>query len=126
MPSAFIDDGYTLTATLPGKEGEYEPCEITYRPLVRLEHFRYSTQVQKWFDKDGLKREHLTDLDRLYADLIAGSNGWTQKLLEWDMVNSQGEAVAINPENLLRIHPRMFAAMIDVFFPSEAEDAEKN
>jgi hypothetical protein len=126
MPSAFIDDGYTLTATLPGKEGEYDACEITYRPLVRLEHFKYSTQVQKWFDKETIKREHLGDLDQLYADMFAGSNGWTPKLLKWDMKDSRGDVVAITSENLLRIHPGMFADMIDVFFPTGEEEAEKN
>lgn len=129
MPSAFIDDGYTLTAKLSGESGVYDPFEITYRPLVRSEHFRYANAARQWFDgEDRIKRENLEDLDKLYAEILAGSNGWTRKLLDWTLTDHAGKKVEINQEHLLMLHPAAFDDLIRVFFPrddSEGE-AEKN
>jgi hypothetical protein len=88
MPSAFIDDGYTLTATIHSDAGTFEEFPISYRQMSSGEHAELITRTDK---------QPWSFYSRQRAEWIA------KKLVSWGLSKSDGSLVEINADNVLKI-----------------------
>jgi len=111
MPSGFIDDGYTIDATIRGKERQYDSIVITYRPLLRREMWHHSQSVASAKEKQDLEK-----IDELVAELL------DNKLASWTLKDRSGEIVPITKENLLRLHTDLFTEIMLVVLRSSDKD----
>jgi hypothetical protein len=97
MPAAYIDDGYTETELVPAQDGLYPAQTITFRPFTKGEIGQYISDLRRAGD------------DEDAVGKVAGK--WlSQKLVSWDLRDSQNEVVKIAPDTVLRLHPRFFDA----------------
>lgn len=111
MPSAFINDGYTLNAEISSAVGAFDAFSIAYRPMAHgdLADLIATTDKQPW-----------TVYTAKRVDWIV------KKLVSWNLVDSAGVAVAINAANILRLQD---AAVNEIWSRVAADlpgDAEKN
>jgi hypothetical protein len=105
----FLNDGYTLEATISGVPGVLPETKIVYRPALARERIAYS-------------KKHATtnvdDIDQYEADLIARH-----------CVSIDGAPVAGDRERIKKLHPVIHFPLIDLIlslaFPKE-RDSEKN
>lgn len=111
MPSGYIDDGYTIEATIEGKDGEYDGIEIEYRPLLRKEMWRHSQAVTK-----AKENEDLEKIDELVAELVV------QKVISWTLFDRNGKSVPLTAENVLRLHTDLFNQLILIIMRSKEQD----
>ena len=101
MPSAFIDDGYSETETIPAVNGIHGPHVITFRPITSGEIARYESRMRV-AGEDELKQRDAT------SELLAS------KLIEWDIMDSTGTPVKIEPKNLLNLRPLFFWKLFEL------------
>lgn len=115
MPSAFIDDGYTLEATLEATN--FHPAvSITYRPMLRSERIRLIEKSARAVDdKQAVEASN------------AVSESLAKHLVKWDVTNSRGEPVQITADNMQKIEPHLFEKIYNKVGQFETETAaEKN
>lgn len=117
MPSGFIDDGYTLTETIKGTEGECDGFDVTFRPLIRRERWQHYDKVLAL--GDSAKAE---DHDSLSATLIS------EHLVSWTLKDRDGNQVPITCDMILRLHPDLFDRLSRMIIESwkGTEEAAKN
>ena len=88
MPSAFLDDGYTLTATIHSESGTFDDFPIVYRQMGTGEHAELITKTDK---------QPWLFYSRQRAEWIA------KKLVSWGLLRQSGAMVEITPENVLKL-----------------------
>ena len=121
MPAAFIDDGFTLTETIPACH-RHPAVEIEFRPLTRREFDRhnsrlvayYNRQERAFSDGDPDAAEKASDeVDNLTFILVAN------RLVSWDVTNGNGSKVEINKENLERVDRELMSRIYDMIVNHE-------
>lgn len=104
MPSPFIDDGYTLEDTIPAVDGRWDDVRIRFRPFTAEEESRV------WTRKSINQYANMT---RLWAEAMVGDGARAPaRLLSWDLKRESGETVEITADNLCRLAPQFFEAIL--------------
>lgn len=113
MSSHFIDDGFSVSSTIPAKPGLHPALTVKYRPALADERFEHFTAK----DVNGKAQ-----LDRV-AKVIA------RYVESWDAVNRQGDVAPVSPETVRRLHPALLSALLDLvlgYTPAEEQADAKN
>lgn len=113
MLSMFIDDGYTITATLPAK-GRMPALQFTYRPAMPAAITEYRLQYSRANDGAG--------------KIAAESKFIVDHLHSWDATDAAGKTADIKPEMIAKIPElRRNEMMEEIMWGFEKrEAAEKN
>lgn len=117
---AFIHDGYTRPGFIAPVAGLFPAVRFTFRPMLTQDRSVMTDRLSKVTPEVS---------DRISAEAVAA------RILEWDVKDSRGELVAINPANVLRLQPsalgRLFAIVtgtlpsdIDPEWSCAEQDAE--
>lgn len=99
MTCAFIDDGYTESATLPEIPGVIPAIKIDFRPMTASELGEYLHLVEKMTEPEARR-----DAAKRMAD----------KIKDWDLRNSKQEKVEIKAENFLKLKQPAFAGLWEI------------
>lgn len=117
MPAAFIDDGYSVTETIPALANCYDEQIVTFRPVTSSEIAQYQTELRKAGDDEARERDAV-------CKLLAS------KIVSWDLKTSKGEDVPVNAQTLGQLVPTFFWAVFKLIFRAangpEKDDALKN
>lgn len=111
--SAFLEDGYTEEATIPGVAGLHPPCTFKYRPALSEERYEF----QRIEDVSGEQRTKRT------AKVIA------KHVVAWDLVRRDKPADVKDEEGIKRLRPALLTKMLDYimgYTPLQAATDEKN
>jgi hypothetical protein len=113
MLSMFIDDGYTIDATIPAK-GRMPALKITYRPPMPGAIAEYRIQYNRANDGNG--------------KVMAASKLIADHLHSWDATDREGKAAPITTEMISKIpEGRRDEIMEEIMWGFERrEAAEKN
>lgn len=110
MAATLIDDGYTrdgyIAAATPEPNGERLHGDVTfkYRVATKRDLIRHEAAVKKALTDD-------TDAEaKLKAEEIA-CQFVVDRVSEWDVTTSKGQAAKVSVDNLLRIHPLIFSSL---------------
>lgn len=114
--SDFIDDGYSIEATIEAEENVNGELAFTYRPAM-------AEQVAKLLDAGG-EGQDSTYIARAIEMLGAEKTGL---LLGWNLKDREGTVVKINRENVGRVRNLLLRKIIGkVFFGPAVEASVKN
>lgn len=105
MPSAFIDDGYTIHCYINSRK-DYDRIAFEYRPVTREEQVRSSRKITSK-DEEAVVRA---------AEFTAG------RLVGWDLQTNKGEPVAVTADNLRRLHADAFERIYGIALGAEQPD----
>jgi hypothetical protein len=110
MPAAYIPDGYTFRFRI---ESPFcDPVEAAGRPILHEPR----QAIQRMLGK----------ADTASAITGAVVSTVAEYLVEWDITTPKGEAVAITPDNLRRIHPdileQLFSTLLGTVAPAKFLD----
>jgi len=126
MPSAYIDDAYTITATLPATS-LYDSVRVVYRPLLPAETRRVALKIgNAESDARGKLTENgINQGERISAEVLA------KQLVEWNVTDRGGHAVDITADTVQRLHgsllAQLFSLVMGLSMPEpEAEQTSKN
>ena len=97
MP-AYINDGYSITATIPAVEDAPE-LEVEYRPMLGGEAQRYAIA--------SLKAQDSGDIDRMESCESRLMKAIAEKVVKWDLSNG-GKPVKPSADAMRRMHPAQF------------------
>lgn len=88
MPSAFIDDGYSLRATIKSEAGTFDEFDIVYRPMEAGESAELLAKTDKmpW-----------GTYSQVRAEWVA------KKLISWTLIRSNNSPVEITPKTVLKL-----------------------
>jgi hypothetical protein len=108
MPSAFIDDGYTLDGYIAENPGLYPAVEFQYRPMTRRETAVLEGDIMRTRDAEAGETEA--------AKVVA------RKLVSWNLVDRAGKPVPISADNLLRLQPVLGGTLLEIVRGRRASD----
>jgi hypothetical protein len=112
MPSAYIDDGYSLTKTIPAVDGVHDEVVFSYRPITLADVSRYNHQLATLPES-----EH----DAMIAGLLAG------KIISWNLRASDNSPVPVSTAAMLMVLPVVFWAIFKACFRgTHSGDLEEN
>jgi hypothetical protein len=104
------DDGYTLTRYIEARERMYPALRISFRPVLPIER-------AKVFER----RQAATEEQALLALSVVAS----KRLVSWNAVNRNGEALPITPANIALLHPLLQNRVYNiVIFATEGGDVD--
>lgn len=106
MDLAIIEDGYTMAGYIAAMPGVYPAVSFSFRPALLRERQRFL---------DAAERPG-ADANLAAAELLAA------KLQQWDVRDSQGQAVKIAADSLQRLKPRLFDRLFNVVIGAQASD----
>lgn len=112
FPSPYIDDGYTEQGYLRAVPGLHPDIRFTYRPMTLAVRGRMMTRGEKCKDD----AERFT----VQAETIVQGN----LLLEWNVSDRKGAALPISVENMLKLRPRVFLALVAIIAGVEPSDVD--
>ena len=95
--SAYLEDGYTEEATIPGVAGLHPPCTFKFRPALPEERYEF----QRIEDVSGAMRAKRT------VKVIA------QHVVAWDLMRRDKPADIKDEEGLKRLRPALLTKMLD-------------
>jgi hypothetical protein len=107
----YLADGYTQTGFLKGLSNLYEDLRFTYRPAVVEER----SQILS-----GYSNSKADAFDRKVAQFLA------QKIKSWDVIDQNGQDVAVSAAAILRLPPELFQKVWQVVGGFEACDTDPN
>lgn len=99
MTCAFIDDGYTESATLAEIPGVIPAISFDFRPMTAGEMGDHLQRVDKMTEPEARQ-----DASKRMAD----------KIKNWDVRNRNGEPVEIKLENFLKLKQPAFAGLWEI------------
>jgi len=105
-PCAYIPDGYTRTAYVAAVEGQHPAVEFTYRPML-------VDQVNSLLI---LKDKHPE------RDVTVTADATARHLVAWDLVDPQGQPVAISPAGYRRLGWRLFWSIANIVMGLKPSD----
>ena len=117
MPSAYIDDGYTLSATVHSDAGLFDDFRIVYRKMAKAEQAEFDTKA---------KDQTPIVIARLMADWMA------KKLVSWTLKKRDQSPISISQKSCLQTDEPAFNAVWNYVTgysaadPETEDDAEKN
>ena len=115
MASVFVDDGYDRPGYIkPYQADQYDKDEqerdplsgalsFTYRTATKQELIRHNHAVEKALEKNKNDVESSLNAEKIAAQFIV------DRVSEWDAIDRKQNAVAITVDNMLRLHPSLFA-----------------
>ena len=106
--SDFIDDGYTEKGHIDAETGIHGPLDFEYRPMI--------VSVQGRL----LEKKGSDDFTEACCKLLGSAKDGHLK--DWSLVNSKKEKVAITPDNLKRVRPRLFDKLWQIIAGLRASD----
>ena len=101
----FIDDGYTIDGYVKEDKGIHGAVGFMFRPALPSERAKV---LGGWKSPKGDDKPKPADDESnigLQADAIVAH------LASWDVVNSKGEPVTLNKENVRRLHPSILTKL---------------
>lgn len=107
MTCAFIDDGYTESATLAEIPGVIPAIRFDFRPLMSSELGEFLHSAEKMTEPEA-RRE--------VAKRIAS------KITDWDLRDKQGAKVEIKSENVLKLKPPAFIGLWEIIQSKQSGD----
>jgi hypothetical protein len=114
--SDFIDDGYSVEATIEAEEKVNGELSFSYRPAL-------PEQVAKLFDVDGDGQDSVYMATAI--NMLSAEKGGL--LLGWDLKDRKGAVVPINRENVAKVRNLLLRKIINkVFFGPAVESSVKN
>lgn len=128
-PVGFINDGYTIDFTIPEQPGISVGIKGKRRPFTSrdLTQFLEAVSEGNHAPPANLKDDKLKSRQWI-ADKIDKhrSEGIAKQLIEWDLVDQDGNQVPITPANVSNIYPpRLLADLMDVVCGSYTPPGEK-
>lgn len=120
--SGFISDGYTREFTI-AEDPQFHPAlTVSYRPMLAAERFAVSKKIGDTAKAKEYGEKEFAAGERIAAEAIAGH------VKTWSLLDCEGNPVAINADNALRIEPHLSAKLFKLIMGdrTEEESAEKN
>lgn len=114
MPSAFIQDGFTLDGKVEARLPLYPEVRFTYRPALARSIYAARAQNARGKPEDELQSD---------AKMVA------QHLVSWDVLGADGEVAPITLENIQRLaYPvlQVILAHIQGYAVTEEQADRKN
>lgn len=106
--SAFIDDGYTETETLPATD-KYPAVTITFRPMLRQELDRVTSRGRSAAELEGKPGVTGEMLDRANKEATEfASAALARHIKSWDVKDSKGNTVEITAANMAKVQRHLF------------------
>ena len=107
---AYIHDGYTREAYIQPHPRLYPALRFTYRPVLAQDRAVIYRHIER--TNDPRKEETIA------AEFMR------RQLLDWDVTNAGGEAVALEVTNILRLQPRLLTRLFRIVMGDESPDEE--
>lgn len=106
----YIHDGYTLHGYVAAMPRLYPELRFTYRPVLSQNRAVIFRQIASMDDP---RREESIAAQAIKAQLI-----------DWDLKNHKGEAVAVETAEILRVQPRLMNRLFRIVMGDEPSDED--